>query len=154
MGPESSNPPIFSNIEPVLPVRDIRETIKYWQDVLGFPSQWTWGDPPNIGAVSWQNVHVQFYQPAEWTHVGSSVWIRLQRVESLYHLHLEKRPISSSPWNKSPGACPSTPSASSTATISALPAWSRKGKRTRAPCPQPSGSSPASQQQKNTSGYR
>jgi GNAT superfamily N-acetyltransferase len=171
MGTEAANPPIFSTIEPVLPVRDIRETINYWQEVLGFPSQWTWGDPPNIGAVSWQNVHVQFYQPdewkdggtlagewkdggsqagekgggsqagekgggsqadekgggsqarekgggsqarekgggsqvREWKSGGSSVWIRLQRLESLYRLHQERKadivePLERKPWGLS-----------------------------------------------------
>jgi GNAT superfamily N-acetyltransferase len=106
MDTETANPPIFSNIEPVLPVRDIRETINYWQEVLGFPSQWTWGDPPNIGAVSWQNVHVQFYEPGEWKGGGSSVWIRLQRLESLYRLHQGRKadivePLEQKPWGLS-----------------------------------------------------
>src|SRR5215475_4540634 len=96
---EASNPPIFSHAEPVLPVRDVRETIRYWQEILGFPSQWTWGDPPNIGAVSWQGAHVQFYlQPgrtgggsSEWMGGGGSVWIRVQRLKSLYRLHQERK---------------------------------------------------------------
>jgi len=97
------NPPIFSHIEPVLPVRDIRETINYWQEVLGFTSQWTWGDPPNIGAVSWQSVHVQFYLQSEWKGGGGSVWIRLQRIESLYRLHQQQKaeivePLEKKPW--------------------------------------------------------
>lgn len=48
--------PIFSHAEPVLAVRDINETITYWQDVLGFPTKWTWGEPPAHGAVSWHNL--------------------------------------------------------------------------------------------------
>lgn len=103
MSSAETNLPIFSHIEPVLPARDIRETIKYWQEVLGFPSQWTWGDPPNIGAVSWQTVHVQFYLESEWKGGGSSVWIRLQRLESLYRLHQQRKadivePLENKPW--------------------------------------------------------
>ena len=103
MSSAETNPPIFSHIEPVLPVRDIRETINYWQEVLGFTSQWTWGDPPNIGAVSWQSVHVQFYLQSEWKGGGGSVWIRLQRIESLYRLHQQRNaeivePLENKPW--------------------------------------------------------
>jgi len=98
-----TNLPIFSHVEPVLPVRDIRETIAYWREVLGFTSQWTWGDPPNLGAVSWQSVHVQFYLQNEWKGGGSSVWIRLQRIESLYRLHQQRKvdivePLENKPW--------------------------------------------------------
>jgi GNAT superfamily N-acetyltransferase/uncharacterized glyoxalase superfamily protein PhnB len=100
---EEVNPPIFSHVEPVLPVQDVRETIKYWQEVLGFPSQWTWGDPPNLGAVSWQTVHVQFYLQNEWKGGGGWVWIRLQRIESLYRLHQQRKvdivePLENKPW--------------------------------------------------------
>ena len=41
--------PIFSHVEPVLAVKDVLETIVYWQDVLGFPAKWTWGEPPTLG---------------------------------------------------------------------------------------------------------
>jgi GNAT superfamily N-acetyltransferase/uncharacterized glyoxalase superfamily protein PhnB len=81
--------PIFSHVEPVLAVRDIRETITYWQDVLGFPTKWTWGDPPSHGGVSWQKVFIQFSRnpvlaaaPA-----GNAIWIRLQHIEALYSIH-------------------------------------------------------------------
>lgn len=103
MPTEDPKPPIFSHVEPVLPVRDIRGTIAYWQEVLGFQSQWIWGDPPNIGAVSWQSVHVQFYLQSEWKGGGGSVWIRLQRIESLYRLHQQRKadivePLENKPW--------------------------------------------------------
>ncbi|MBS1603534.1 MAG: GNAT family N-acetyltransferase [Bacteroidetes bacterium] len=100
---EELNPPVFSHVEPVLPVRDLPGTISYWQEVLGFTSQWTWGDPPDIGAVSWQTVHVQFYLQPEWKGGGCSVWIRLHRIESLYRLHQQRgaeivEPLESKPW--------------------------------------------------------
>jgi len=99
----TDNSPIFSHAEPVLPVRDVLDTIRYWQEVLGFPAQWTWGDPPNIGAVSWQGAHVQFYLQQGWTGGGGSVWIRVQRLESLYRLHQERKaeivePLENKPW--------------------------------------------------------
>jgi len=93
MGQQEDAAPIFSHAEPVLPVRDIPETIRYWQEVLGFPTQFTWGDPPTFGAVSWHKAHVQFYPDPE--RVASSqwqsVWIRLQHIDSLYRLHQQNK---------------------------------------------------------------
>ena len=100
--------PIFSHVEPVLAVKNVSETITYWQNVLGFPNKWTWDEPPTFGAVSWQKVHVQFYKDealAE-SSKGNSIWIRLQRIEELYKFHQEKNaeivaPLESKPWGMS-----------------------------------------------------
>jgi GNAT superfamily N-acetyltransferase/uncharacterized glyoxalase superfamily protein PhnB len=97
--------PIFSHVEPVLAVHDVSETISYWQEVLGFPVKWTWGEPPIHGAVSWQKAHIQFSQnPALATaSKGNSIWIRLKRVEELYKIHQERNaeivaPLADQPW--------------------------------------------------------
>ncbi|HTI93642.1 MAG TPA: GNAT family N-acetyltransferase [Puia sp.] len=97
--------PVFSHIEPVLSVQDVSATITYWQEVLGFPTKWTWGDPPNHGAVSWQNIHVQFSLNPEHaiSSKGSSVWIRTQRLGALYRFHEERKaeivaPLENQPW--------------------------------------------------------
>ncbi len=97
--------PIFSHVEPVLAVKDVSETIAYWQNVLGFPTKWTWGEPPTFGAVSWQKVHVQFYEDEVLATAskGNSIWIRLQRIEELYRFHQEKNaeivaPLEHKPW--------------------------------------------------------
>ena len=102
---ENTLQPIFSHAEPVLAVRDVSETILYWQEVLGFPVKWTWGEPPTHGAVSWHNAHIQFYQDPERAAAskGNSVWIRLQRVEELYKMHQHKNaeivaPLENQPW--------------------------------------------------------
>jgi GNAT superfamily N-acetyltransferase len=85
--------PIFSHVEPIFPVRDIPETIKYWQEVLGFPNKWTWGDPPGNGGVSWQKAFVQFLRnPAlAAASKGNAIWIRLHHVEELYTFHQSNR---------------------------------------------------------------
>jgi len=102
---ENNLQPIFSHAEPVLAVRDVSETILYWQEVLGFPVKWTWGEPPTHGAVSWHNAHIQFYQDPERAAAskGNSVWIRLQRLEELYKMHQHKNaeivaPLENQPW--------------------------------------------------------
>lgn len=100
--------PVFSHVEPVLAVKDISETIVYWQDILGFPNKWTWDKPPTLGAVSWQKVHVQFYKDEALAAAskGNSIWIRLQRIEELYKFHQEKNasivaPLEKKPWGMS-----------------------------------------------------
>ena len=97
--------PVFSHVEPVIAVKDIMETVAYWQDVLGFPAKWTWGDPPNHAGVSWQNIFIQFSLNPELAAVskGHSIWIRLQHPESLYQFHQQKNadivaPLENQPW--------------------------------------------------------
>ena len=97
--------PIFSHVEPVLAVHDVSETISYWQEVLGFPVKWTWGEPPVHGAVSWQKAHIQFSRNPDLAAAskGNSIWIRLQRLEELYKIHQQRNaeiiaPLASQPW--------------------------------------------------------
>jgi GNAT superfamily N-acetyltransferase len=97
--------PVFSHVEPVLAVSDIWETISYWQEILGFPVEWTWGSPPNIGAVSWQGAHIQFVLDPELAVAskGNSIWIRLKHVDALYRFHQERKaniiaPLETKPW--------------------------------------------------------
>ncbi|HWA35744.1 MAG TPA: GNAT family N-acetyltransferase [Cyclobacteriaceae bacterium] len=84
-----SSLPLFSHVEPVLAVKDVRETIEYWHDVLGFPNKWYWDDPPTFGAISWQSVHVQFFQHLQQAErcKGASLWVRMERLDSLFELH-------------------------------------------------------------------
>ena len=37
-------PSQFSHAVPFLPVRDLKETINYYRDVLGFYEEWFWED--------------------------------------------------------------------------------------------------------------
>lgn len=97
--------PVFSHAEPVLAVNDVRETIKYWQDVLGFPNQWIWGDDANHGGISWHGAHLQFSKNPERAakSVGNWIWLRLQYIDQLYKLHQERKaeitdPLSRRPW--------------------------------------------------------
>lgn len=102
---ENELPPILLHTEPVLAVQDISETVLYWQNTLGFPAKWTWGEPPNHGGVSWQNVFIQFtLQPQLATaSKGNSIWIRVERLETLYEFHKNKNaeivdPLENKPW--------------------------------------------------------
>src|SRR5205809_4235337 len=102
---ENALQPVFSHVEPVLAVHDVSETILYWQEVLGFPVKWTWGEPPGHGAVSWQKAFIQFSLDPDLATAskGNSIWIRVQRIEALYRIHREKNaeivaPLENKPW--------------------------------------------------------
>src|SRR5882762_3409262 len=99
------NEPIFSHIEPVLPVADVPAAIHYWQDVLAFPNKWTWGYPPVHGGVSWHSASLQFHlnpQQAK-ASAGNVIWIRVKYIDQLYKIHLERKaeinePLTTRPW--------------------------------------------------------
>jgi GNAT superfamily N-acetyltransferase/uncharacterized glyoxalase superfamily protein PhnB len=96
--------PAFSHAEPVLHVGNVAETVKYWQEVLGFPNQWTWGDPPVHGGVSWHGAFVQFSLNPELAAKphGESVWMRVREIRSLYAMHQEKGANIVAPLTKQP----------------------------------------------------
>ena len=83
--------PTFSHAEPVLTVSNIGDTVKYWQEVLGFPDQWTFGNPPTHGGVSLHGAFIQFTscKIAE-IQSAQNVWIRVRHIEALYQMHQEK----------------------------------------------------------------
>jgi GNAT superfamily N-acetyltransferase/uncharacterized glyoxalase superfamily protein PhnB len=101
---ESSAEPFLSHAEPVLSVHNVTETVAYWQEILGFPNQWTWGEPPTHGGVSWHGAFVQFSQTSSLATVaqGQSVWIRVRHIEELYKIHQEKNAKIVSPLTKQP----------------------------------------------------
>lgn len=99
--------PTLVHAEPVLPVKNVSETVAYWNEVLGFPEKWTWGDPPNHGGVSWQGAaFIQFSLDSKLAAVseGHSVWFRVRNLENLYKIHREKASVVSPPEIKPWGA--------------------------------------------------
>lgn len=84
-----NNSPSLLIAEPVLMVPDVVAAIQYWQDVIGFPDKWVWGDPVFIGAVSWTGVNVQFYKHPELAErsKGNAIWMRVHEIDALYDRH-------------------------------------------------------------------
>jgi len=83
------------HVEPILAVTDILETVSYWQDVLGFPDKWTWGEPPDHGGVSWHGTFIQFSHNPELATVskGNAIFIRVKELETLYRFHQNKNAV-------------------------------------------------------------
>ncbi len=49
-----------SLIVPILYSKDVKESIRYYTEVLGFESHWEWEDPPTFGGVDWGEIRVFF----------------------------------------------------------------------------------------------
>lgn len=97
--------PVFSHVEPILPVADVTATIHYYLDVLAFPNQWTWGDPPVHGGVSWHGAHMQFHSDPERAKAsaGNAIWIRVKYIDQLYKTHTDRKAeivdtLTTRPW--------------------------------------------------------
>ena len=74
-----------SDVEPILAVADVVQTVNYWHEVIGFPEKWTWGEPPNYGGVSWHGVSVQFSQNENLASVSkvNAIFINVKNLEDL-----------------------------------------------------------------------
>jgi catechol 2,3-dioxygenase-like lactoylglutathione lyase family enzyme len=72
--------------EAILAVRDVREAVRFYRDVLGFEGEWLWEDPPTFGAVRWGTVQVMFgLQPELAARVeGHQHSFRVEDVDGLY----------------------------------------------------------------------
>ncbi|AIE87701.1 GNAT family N-acetyltransferase [Fimbriimonas ginsengisoli] len=90
---------------PILASADILATLKFYQEVLGFESSWTWGEPPVFGAVIWGPVTIMFNLQPELAGkvAGHQLAINADPVDEIYSLHLERgakiaSPLEDKPW--------------------------------------------------------
>jgi GNAT superfamily N-acetyltransferase/uncharacterized glyoxalase superfamily protein PhnB len=75
--------------EAIFAVADVRQTIAFYRDVLGFESEWLWGDPPDFGGAGWGRVQVMFSKDPELAAriEGHSHCFFLDDVQGLYERH-------------------------------------------------------------------
>ncbi|MEZ0325559.1 MAG: GNAT family N-acetyltransferase [Fimbriimonas sp.] len=90
---------------PIFATSDVLETIRFYKEVLGFESSWTYGDPVSFGSVSWAGATIMFnLQPGLAARVdGHQHWFKCEEVDELYRLHKERgativSPIQDQPW--------------------------------------------------------
>jgi uncharacterized glyoxalase superfamily protein PhnB/GNAT superfamily N-acetyltransferase len=85
----TSNPVRLTKSEAVFAVSDVRETIAFYHDVLGFESDWVWGDPPVHGAATWGRLQVMFSKRPELAAKieGHSHYFFVDDVQGLYARH-------------------------------------------------------------------
>jgi uncharacterized glyoxalase superfamily protein PhnB/GNAT superfamily N-acetyltransferase len=75
--------------EAVFAVADVRATIAYYRNVLGFESEWLWGDPPTFGGAVWGRIQVMFCLDLNLQSkvTGHQHFFRVDNVQALYDRH-------------------------------------------------------------------
>jgi uncharacterized glyoxalase superfamily protein PhnB/GNAT superfamily N-acetyltransferase len=91
--------------EPIFAVRDVKETIAFYRDTLGFGNEWMWGDPVSFGGISYGDVSVMFrQQPHIVDHIaGHEHFYWSDDIDASYAQHTERgaavvSPIENKPW--------------------------------------------------------
>jgi catechol 2,3-dioxygenase-like lactoylglutathione lyase family enzyme len=80
----------FTAVVPILNVRDVEASLRFYVEVLAFERPWWWGDPPTFGGAFAGDHEVQFCQdgqgaPGTWI----SVWV--DDVDALHERLLGQR---------------------------------------------------------------
>jgi GNAT superfamily N-acetyltransferase len=85
---------MLTESNPIFAVSGVRETVRYYREVLGFESEWFWfgkgGDaPPDFGGVHWGKVNVMFcLQPELIGKIdGHQHAFHVDDVQALYERH-------------------------------------------------------------------
>ncbi|MGK7928576.1 MAG: VOC family protein [Spirulina sp.] len=72
---------MFANCTPIFPVRDVAETQKYFQEVLGFNLDWIWYE--DFGSVSRDRVCL-FFSKEEKVAAGLGSYWSVDDVDAVY----------------------------------------------------------------------
>jgi uncharacterized glyoxalase superfamily protein PhnB len=85
---------------PNLPVRDVRASLEWYRDVLGFGINWLWED--NFGSVGCDNVELFLYESDEPKSVICSVFV--EDVDEVHARVVESggelvSPLEQKPWH-------------------------------------------------------
>jgi ribosomal protein S18 acetylase RimI-like enzyme len=96
---------VITGSVPIFATTDIRATLEYYKETLGFQTTWTWGDPPSFGGANWGPVSIMFsLQPDLAAKIsGHEHWIKVEEIDELYALHQKLgakivTPIDNQPW--------------------------------------------------------
>jgi uncharacterized glyoxalase superfamily protein PhnB len=96
----------FYKTLPFLPVRNLRETIQYYKDKLGFQGEWFWGDPPTDAGCQRNELSILFNQNPEFNErvKGLELVMFVDDVDGIYSELKNKSgveiasPIKDEPW--------------------------------------------------------
>jgi ribosomal protein S18 acetylase RimI-like enzyme/predicted enzyme related to lactoylglutathione lyase len=90
----------------VFAVADVRETVAFYRDRLGFAERWLWGDPPTFGCIGADAIEVFLcQQPSLAGRVeGHQHYFWIEDVDALHRRHMEAgapivEAIENKPWN-------------------------------------------------------
>lgn len=68
---------------PILYSEDIRRSIKYYTEMLGFEGSWEWDEDPTFGGVNWGDVRLFFCKQGQ-GNPGTWFCINLENVDEYY----------------------------------------------------------------------
>jgi len=71
------------SIVPILYSNDVRRSIAYYTEVLGFPDKWEWEDPPTFGGVNWGTARIFFCEKGQ-GHPGTWLALNVENVDEYY----------------------------------------------------------------------
>jgi GNAT superfamily N-acetyltransferase len=105
MPDEQNFVPAINTSESIFAVADVRATVRFYREVLGFTNDWLWEDPPTFGGVSCGKVQVMFCQQNDLAAKveGHQHMFRCEDVAGLYHQHIAAgamilSPLENKPW--------------------------------------------------------
>lgn len=77
---------------PIFACADVDSTLKYYKEVLGFDSTWTWGEPPTFGGASCMGVSIMFSLQPDLAQIvgGHQHWIKVDDADTRYEEHLSR----------------------------------------------------------------
>jgi catechol 2,3-dioxygenase-like lactoylglutathione lyase family enzyme len=91
---------VFEGVAPILRVRDLAASLRYYLDVLGFTIDW---ETPQIAAVSRGNCCL-FLSEGDQGHPGAWVWIGVSDADALFAEYSARGAIIRNPPNNFPWA--------------------------------------------------
>ena len=82
-------------VNPVLPVRDVEETVSFYRDKLGFSETFRYGDPPTYAGMARGpvEIHLCLVDDIAIAH-QTQVRFRVERIEQLYEEYLAQDVVS------------------------------------------------------------
>jgi catechol 2,3-dioxygenase-like lactoylglutathione lyase family enzyme len=69
---------------PILNVRSVTASIRYYVDALGFTLDWTWGDPTDFASVSRDGHAIMLCEDGQ-GQSGTWLWVGVDDIQPLFH---------------------------------------------------------------------
>lgn len=90
----------FECVVPILYAANVKESLRYYREVLDFEEHWGWEDPPTFGGVSRGNVSIYFCEGGQ-GQPGTWLAVNVDNVDEYYEtIRTKGAKILSAPENK------------------------------------------------------
>ena len=85
----SEQPTVGLQLHPIVPVTHLESALSYFCNVLGFDSQWKYGEPPSYGGVSFGHVGINFrtVEPANLLPYSLRCYVTVKGIDTLWNKH-------------------------------------------------------------------